>query len=118
MLLHLLSDVLLSVLCAGALSEEAATPALNSCLQGLYAALANLPPVVGTVTVRLEVAGLGGRVTGLRWLVHTLVARPQGGLEPWEAPDATLATIAEHLVAATFPECGGDTAITLPFVFE
>ena len=45
---------------AGALSEEAATPALNACLDGLYAALAELPPVVGTVTVRLEVAGRGG----------------------------------------------------------
>jgi hypothetical protein len=37
------------------MSEEAATPALNTCLDKLYARLAELPPVVGVVTLRLEV---------------------------------------------------------------
>ncbi len=105
---------------AGSLGEEEATPALNACLDALYAALGELPPVVGTVTLRLEVAA-GGKVSGLQWLTNTLVARPQGvqpGDEPWEAVDASLACIAEYCLAAKFPSSDGLTAITLPFVFE
>ena len=108
------------LLCTGSLGEEEATPALNGCLDELYAALGELPPVVGTVTLRLEVAA-EGKVGDLRWLANTLVARPQGvapGDEPWEAVDASLACIAEHCLAARFPPSGGPTAITLPFVFE
>ncbi|PSC71913.1 Oxoglutarate iron-dependent dioxygenase [Micractinium conductrix] len=107
---------------AGSLSEEAATPALNACLQGLYAALGGLPPVVGVVTLRLAVEP-SGHVADIAWLANTLVARPQG-VAAGEAPDepcqATLATIAEHLLVARFPSNadGGETVVTLPFVFE
>jgi hypothetical protein len=105
---------------AGPLSEEAATPALNECLQGLYAELGSLPPAVGTVTLRLEVEGPSGRVVDLRWLADTLVARPQGGQEAWEAHDASLACIAGHLLAARFPPSGAaePSFVTLPFIFE
>ena len=105
---------------AGALGEGEATPALNACLDELYSALQQLPPVVGTVTLRLQVAP-DGKVADVRWLANTLVARPQGvppGEEPWEAVVATLACIAEHCFAARFPPSGGPTAVTLPFVFE
>lgn len=105
---------------AGSLSEEAATPALNACLDGLYAALGTLPPAVGVVSLRLHVAGASGRVVDLHWLANTLVARPQAGEDPEDVCGATLATIAEHLLAAAFPPSadGGDTHITLPFIFE
>lgn len=105
---------------AGSLSEEAATPALNACLDGLYAVVGTLPPAVGVVSLRLHVAGDTGRVADLRWLANTLVARPQAGEDPEDVCGATLATIAEHLLAATFPPSadGGDTHITLPFIFE
>lgn len=108
------------LLLAGSLGEEAATPALNACLEGLYAALRELPPVVGTVTLRLEVAGDTGHVRDLEWLANTLVARPQGGEEPWEAVQGTLATIAQHCLALRLPPSSDRcaTAITLPFVFE
>ncbi|KAL4425742.1 hypothetical protein ABPG75_009758 [Micractinium tetrahymenae] len=105
---------------AGSLSKEAATPALNACLDGLYAALGVLPPAVGIATVRLRIAGGSGGVADLQWLANTLVARPQAGEEPEDVCGATLATIAEHLLAAAFPPSadGGDTHITLPFIFE
>ena len=108
-----------AVIAAGSLGEEEATPALNACLDLLYAALGELPPVVGTVTLRLQVAA-EGKVADLHWLGNTLVARPQGVPpgEPWEAVDASLACIAEHCLAASFPTSDGPTAITLPFVFE
>lgn len=105
---------------AGSLSEEDATPALNECLDELYEALGGLPPVVGVVTLRLDIAGDSGRVADIKWLANTLVARPQGGGDPQEATQETLATIAEHCFRASFPASGdgGATAITLPFVFE
>lgn len=105
---------------AGSLSEEAATPALNACLVGLYAALGTLPPAVGVVTLRLRVAGATGRVADLHWLANTLVARPQAGEDPEDVCGVTLVAIAEHLLAAAFPPSadGGDTHITLPFIFE
>lgn len=104
---------------AGSLSEEEATPALNACLEGLYAALAALPPAVGVVTLRLEV-GPSGQPADIAWLANTLVARPQAGEEPQDVCDATLACIAEHLFGASFPASAdeGATAVTMPFVFE
>ena len=102
---------------SGALAEEAATPALNALLGPLYAELAALAPVVGVVTLRLAVAA-DGRVRDLEWLANTLVARPQGGGDPCEAVEATLATIAEHCFAARFPPAPGGSELTLPFVFE
>ena len=108
----------------GSLSEEAATPALNACLEELYAALGQLPPVVGTVSLRLQVDGASGAVRDLAWLANTLVARPQGldaeHPEPEDAVQHTLATIAEHCLGLRLPPSpdGGDTAITLPVVFE
>ena len=75
---------------------------------------------MGTVTLRLEVAGDTGRVADIRWLACTLVARPQAGEEPEDVVGATLAAIAEHCLAAQFAPsaCGGPSAITLPFVFQ
>lgn len=106
---------------AGALSEEEATPALNELLGELYSALGGLPPVVGCVSLRLLVAGDTGRVRDIQWLANTLVGRPQGGSDPWEAVQETLACIAEHCFEqARFPASrdGQPTHITLPFVFE
>lgn len=104
----------------GSLSEEDATPALNACLGELYEALAVLSPVVGVVTLRLDIAGDSGRVADIQWLANTLVARPQGGGDPADATQDALAAIAEHCFRARFPPSGdgGATAITLPFVFE
>ena len=56
----------------------------------------------------------------LHWLTHTLVSRPQSGLDPEEAVEEVVATVAEQLLGAVFPPApgGGDTLVTLPFVFE
>ena len=105
---------------SGALSEEAATPALNAALAPLYEELATLPPCVGCVTARLVLGGGGGRPRDLEWLACTLVGRPgaEGGGD--DAAVGALAAIAEHLLRADFRAApdGGETHVTLPFLFE
>lgn len=56
---------------AGALSQEEAAPALQAAMDAVHAALAKLPPAVGTATLRLQVAG-DGRPVGLQWLCNTV----------------------------------------------
>ncbi|KAL4859895.1 putative dolichyl-diphosphooligosaccharide--protein glycosyltransferase subunit 3B [Chlorella vulgaris] len=80
---------------AGALTSEEATPALNDCLETLYEELGTLPPAVGTVTVKLDVAGRTGKVTDLAFLANTLVARPSGAADP-EDVDRLLALQKRH----------------------
>lgn len=56
---------------AGSLSQEEAAPLLQAAMDAVHAALAKLQPAVGTVTLRLQVAG-DGRPTGLHWLCNTV----------------------------------------------
>lgn len=111
---------------AGALGEAAATPALNSTLEALYAALGEaVPPTTGTATVRVTVGG-SGVVEDLQFLTNTLMPRPQGGHSPEDVREEVLGTIIEHLMGMKLPVAGeagggvagGRTVITLPFVFE
>ena len=101
----------------GALSEEVATPALNTILEPLYEALGELPPAVGTATVRLRV-GASGAMEEFIFLTNTVVARPQGCDDPDGARIDILGCIVDYLYSATWPESDGSTEITLPFIFE
>ncbi len=101
----------------GALSEEAATPALNAALGPLYEALGELAPAVGAATVRV-VVGPEGRTLGVEFLTNTVMMRPQGCLDPEEARMEVLGTICDQLFAVQWPPADGETAVTLPFIFE
>lgn len=104
----------------GGLTEDEATPALNDALDRIYSQLESLPPVIGIVTVQLSIEGMGGSVTGLKWLSNTLVARSAGRCEERAVVEETLLCIADGLLDARFPKSGNEdeTIVTLPFIFE
>lgn len=101
----------------GALSEEEATPALNAALGPLYEALGELPPAVGTATVRLTL-GPSGSIEGLEFLTNTVMMRPQGCEDLDDARMDVLGCICDHLFNSKWPQADGRTEITLPFIFE
>lgn len=72
------------------------------------------------MVLRLSVCGETGQVGGVRWLVNTLRADPEGHTPPWAVVEAQQAAIAEHCCAARFQPSadGGGTEITLPLVFK
>ena len=79
--------------------------------------------MVGTVSLRLQVDGASGAVRDLAWLANTLEAQHDGvggAGWPWVTVDAALLAIAEQLWELRLPPSpdGGDTAITVPFVFQ
>lgn len=103
--------------CTGSLSQEEAAPSLQAAMDAVHAALANLAPADGTVTLRLQVAG-DGRPTGMQWLCNTLIAEPaHRGEQPWMVVDRTLSAIAETCMSMRFPASadGGSSEVTLPF---
>jgi len=106
----------------GPLPEEASTPVLNAGLDVLYASLAELPPAVGTTTVRVHVNGFDGTVRDVEFLTNTVMPRPQGTDDPDETRGSILGCIAENLYNLQFEvdEKGesGDSSIVLPFIFE
>lgn len=101
----------------GSLTEEETTPVLNMVLEECYAALAQMAPVVGVVTLRL-VAGPSGRVSIVEILSNTLMPRPQFCENVAEAREEVLRCICKHVTSAVFPDADGPTEITLPFIFE
>ena len=101
----------------GALPEEVATPALNAVLGPLYEALGELPPAVGTATIRLTL-GAGGDVENLEVLTNTVMMRPEGCEDLDDARVDLLGHICDHLIESEWPEADGETQITLPFIFE
>jgi len=102
----------------GTLDDEKVTPVLNEHLGGLYEALSELPPAVGTATVRLSV-GPNGKMTGLEFLTNTVMIRPQGCTgDVNDVRIDVLGCICDHLASIEWPESGGNTEITLPFVFD
>jgi hypothetical protein len=103
----------------GALDDALVTPVLNESLGSLYEALGELPPAVGTATVRLTV-GPDGKMAGLEFLTNTVMLRPQGcgGDDVDGARMDVLGCICDHLASIQWPESGGNTEITLPFIFE
>jgi hypothetical protein len=102
----------------GALDDETVTPVLNESLGSLYEALGELPPAVGTATVRLTV-GPDGKMINLDFLTNTVMIRPQGcSGDVDDARIDVLECICDHLAGIVWPESDGNTEITLPFIFE
>jgi hypothetical protein len=112
----------------GPLDEQEAMDALNTALEPLLEALGDLPPVLGTLSLRFKVSGSDGSVSDVEFLADTLVVLPQGwtgqgygeeGLSAAGVRAAVQHTAKEHMLDASFPTCKeGDTLITLPLVFE
>lgn len=111
----------------GPLDEEDALEPLNAALEPMFETLQALPPVLGTLSVRLTVSGVTGSVTDVAFLADTLVAPPAaagselggGLLDAGTIRGAVQHTVADSLRQADFPMCEeGDTLITLPLVFE
>jgi hypothetical protein len=111
----------------GPLDEEDALNALNAVLIPMFDTLQALPPVLGTLSLRITVSGETGRVTDVDFLADTLVAPPAaaggdlggGLLDAGTIRGAVQHTVVEALKQGEFPECEeGDTLITLPLVFE
>lgn len=92
--------------------------ALGACVSACSAELALLPPLLGLLSLRLEVA-LDGAVARIAVLADTLVARPGAGDgvdDPDEARAMVLRCVAAHLGALRLPT--GPGAVTLPLLFE
>lgn len=112
----------------GPLDEQEAMDALKTALEPLLEALGDLPPVLGTLSLRFKVSGSDGSVSDVEFLADTLVVLPQGwtgqgygeeGLSAAGVRAAVQHTAKEHMLDASFPTCKeGDTLITLPLVFE
>lgn len=111
----------------GPLEEEDALEPLNAALEPMFETLQALPPVLGTMSVRLTVSGATGSVTDVSFLADTLVAPPAaaggelggGLLDAATIRGAVQHTVVDSLKQAEFPMCEeGDTLITLPLVFE
>ena len=114
----------------GALEEEEALESLNEALEPLLDALQDLPPVLGTLSVRIVVSGLDGSVKDVEFLADALVVLPQGwtgdgygeeGLSEQQVRALVHQTVRLGLMQGEFPVAGeeeGDTRITLPLVFE
>lgn len=111
----------------GPLDEEDALEPLNAALIPMFDTLQALPPVLGTMSVRLTVSGATGSVTDVAFLADTLVAPPAaaggdlggGLLDAATIRGAVQHTVVDGLKQAEFPMCEeGDTLITLPLVFE
>jgi hypothetical protein len=112
------------------LEEEEALESLNEALEPLLDALQELPPVLGTLSVRLVVSGLDGSVNDVVFLADTLVVLPQGwtgegygedSLNEQQVRASVHHAVREYLMQGEFPVAGeeeGDTLITLPLVFE
>ena len=98
----------------GSMSQEEATSVLNAALDSLYEELSTLPPVVGTVTVRLRVMATGD-VQEMTILTNTIVARYSE-----DDIDVIFDCIRGNMLAVQFPchSSGTPTDITLPFVFQ
>jgi len=102
----------------GTLDDKKVTPVLNEYLGSLYEALAELPPAVGTATVRVNV-GPDGKMIGLKFLTNTIMMRPQGfSGDVEDARIDVLGCICDHIASIEWPESDGNTEITLPFIFE
>jgi hypothetical protein len=93
----------------------------------MFETLQALPPVLGTMSVRMTVSGASGAVTNVDFLADTLVAPPAaaggelggGLLDAGTIRGAVQHTVVGALKQAEFPMCDeGDTLITLPLVFE
>lgn len=111
----------------GPLEEGDALEPLNAALQPMFETLQALPPVLGTMSVRMTVSGASGAVTQVDFLADTLVAPPAaaggelggGLLDAGTIRGAVQHTVVDALKQADFPMCDeGDTMITLPLVFE
>jgi hypothetical protein len=111
----------------GPLEEEEALQHLNAALEPMFEQLQALPQVTGTITMQLSVSGETGAVKDVTFLADTLVALPaaaadlglgSGLLDAGTIRGAVQHVIRDSLLAAEFPECEGDTVITLPLVFE
>jgi len=99
----------------GALGEEAATEPLNDALAPLFERLAELPPLTGTLVMRLEVDPGTGLVSGAEPLTDTLT----GAEDPAEVRGLCFAAIADAVEAMRFPatDAKEPTFITLPLEF-
>jgi hypothetical protein len=100
----------------GGIGEQEASDALNAALGPCFEALAEAPPALGVLAVRIRVRG--GETVSLEALSDTLVARPGGGAEPEEVREEILAAIQEALDGCVWPASETETVITMPFVFE
>jgi len=103
----------------GALTEEEVGEGLAAPLEALYAEISP-PAVTGLLAVRLEV-GADGTVAALRHLADTLVVDPsqlQRGAEADDARPAVLNAVETHLGGARFAPSGGNSSVTVPFLFD
>lgn len=105
----------------GALSEEEATPALNSVLESMFQELqAEVGNVTGTLAVRLNISGETGEVMEVSSLTDTLIPVPGQGYEnPEDIRHEVQDCVQQFLMAAVFPTSKlGDSSITIPLLFD
>lgn len=90
---------------------------LDETLAELNAALSELGPLHGTLTVELRLDA-GGQVRGGKLLTHTLLSREAGHARAAKSVRDAIALIFTSLGATTFPESNGPSRITIPFLFR
>lgn len=104
----------------GALDNEDITPVLNESLEELYGALSSIECGYGTVVARLKIGGESGRVEKFEFLTNTLMM-PGGVVDVEGAREEVLTCIVDVLSEMEFAplgDGGGETDLTVPFVFE
>lgn len=104
----------------GALTEDAATPALNAALDRVFKELAELPRAGGLLAAEINLSA-AGTVTEIRWLSDTLIINPAALSSELTAEDARneiLTAVFATFFETTFPEADGTSRIVIPLVFE
>jgi hypothetical protein len=108
----------------GSMAEEDATDTLNAALEPLYEYIGEeCARVTGLLNVRIHVSGTSGQVTRIESIADTLVVDPDeiyDGASAEGLRQEIMTAIHKHLSPVKFPAAadGGDSQITLPFIFE
>lgn len=112
--------------CVGAMDASTVETHLNECLKDINVELQNMPPAVGTLSMRLHVSA-EGEVESVDWLTDTLVPIPGAPVlaldgacvePPEDARALILEVIVDNLAKLKFPASGDRSEITIPFLFE
>lgn len=101
---------------------EEVTDILNTGLEAVYGRLEKEVeiPCVGVLTLRM-VVGKDGRVSEQHWLSDTLAVPPRALFEDQDEEqvrDELKILIGSTLASLLFPKSGGDSVLTVPFVFQ
>jgi len=99
----------------GDLTEALCADALNAGVGALVEQLAELPEMLGTLTMRIDVAP-GGECEGFELLTNTLMSKDRA--DPEEARAEVLVTALNAMLDIRFPETAKGGAILFPLIFS